>query len=227
MAATDGPAEMERMDRPAHEGPPGPNVRVVAREVRTLDAATRLVLFEVRIAGSPPEYYIRKMDDVHVSIISRGGSAGNGGNGGNGGAGGNGGDGYFSGSSGDGGSAGNGGDGGDGGNGGNVVVILASYDLEAVFVKGSPGGSGGQGGAEGVAGQPGIPGSIDNWNADEIPKNQVRPEVGAYGNEGNIGHPGRPGYDGLAGTNDFKIDEEQAAMLVRRTPEEIRSVILF
>ena len=208
-------------------GAPGPNLRVVAREVRTLDAATRLALFEVRVPGSPPQYYIRAMDDPPVTIVSRGGAGGNGGNGGSGGSGGNGGDAYFSGSGGDGGTAGSGGDGGDGGNGGNIVLILASFDLEGVFVLDSLGGTGGRGGTEGTAGQPGIPGSVDNWNATEVPRNQVIPELGAYGNEGNIGHPGRDGFDGLAGTVEFNVEEEQAAALVRRTPEEMQSVILF
>ena len=208
-------------------GAPGPNLRVVAREVRTLDAATRLALFEVRVPGSPPEYYIRAMDDPPVTIVSRGGSGGNAGAGGSGGTGGDGGDAYFSGSGGDGGTAGSGGDGGDGGNGGNIVLILASFDLEGVFVLDSLGGAGGLGGAEGIAGQPGIPGSVDNWNAEDIPRNQVIPEVGAYGNEGNIGHTGRDGFDGLAGTVDFVVEEEQAAALVRRTPGDMQSVILF
>ena len=208
-------------------GAPGPNLRVVAREVRTLDAATRLALFEVRVPGVPPEYYIRTMDDPPVAIVSRGGRGGDGGNGGNGGGGGNGGDAYFSGSGGDGGNAGGGGDGGDGGNGGSILLILASFDLEGVFVLDSLGGVGGLGGSEGVAGQPGIPGSIDSWNAEDIPRNQVIPEVGAYGNEGNIGHTGRDGFDGQAGAVEFVVDEEQAAALVRRTPEDIQSVILF
>lgn len=208
-------------------GAPGPNLRVVAREVRTLDAATRLALFEVRVPGSPPEYYIRTMDDPPVAIVSRGGSGGDGGDGGNGGSGGDGGDAYFSGSGGDGGNAGGGGDGGDGGNGGNIMLILASFDLEGVFVLDSLGGAGGLGGAEGVAGQPGIPGSVDNWNAEDIPRNQVIPEVGGYGNEGNIGHTGRDGFDGQAGAVEFVVDEEQAAALVRRTPVEMQSVILF
>ena len=208
-------------------GAPGPNLRVIAREVRTLDAATRLALFEVRVPGAPPEYYIRAMDDPPVTIVSRGGIGGNSGNGGNGGNGGDGGDAYFSGSGGDGGTAGSGGDGGDGGPGGNIMLILASFDLEGVFVLDSLGGAGGLGGAEGVAGQPGIPGSVDNWNTDDIPRNQVIPEVGAYGNEGNIGHTGRDGFDGLAGTVEFVVEEEQAAALVRRTPQDMQSVILF
>ena len=208
-------------------GAPGPNLRVVAREVRTLDAATRLGLFEVRVPGSPPEYFIRAMDAPPVTIISRGGGGGNGGNGGNGGIGGNGGDAYFSGSGGDGGSAGSGGDGGDGGNGGNIVLILSSFDLEALFVLDSPGGTGGRGGTEGDAGQPGIPGSVDNWNEVEIPRNQIIPEVGAHGNEGNFGHTGRDGFDGLAGTVEFIVEEGQAGELVRRTPEDMRSVIIF
>ncbi len=199
-------------------GAVGPSLRVVAREVRTLDSETRLALFEVRVPGAPPEYYLRAMDDSPVTIVSRGGSGGTGGDGG---------DAYFSGSGGDGGAAGSGGDGGDGGNGGNVVLILASFDLEGVFVLDSRGGGGGRGGAEGVAGRPGSPGSVGNWNEADIPRDQVMPEVGAYGNEGNIGHTGRDGFDGQPGTVEFIVEEEQAGALVRRTPVGIQTVILF
>ncbi|MDE0273064.1 MAG: hypothetical protein OXP11_17900 [Gammaproteobacteria bacterium] len=208
-------------------GAPGPTMRVVAREVRPVDASARLALIEVRAPGRTAEYYVRAMGDPPVTIISRGGNGGDGGNGGNGGLGGNGGDAYFSGSGGDGGNAGSGGDGGDGGDGGNIVLVLSSYDLESVFVLDSLGGAGGQGGGEGVAGQPGVPGSTSSWETESIPSKQVLPEVGAHGNMGNIGHPGRNGFDGQPGAVEFVINENQAAALVRRTPEDIKSVIIF
>ena len=208
-------------------GAPGPTMRVVAREVRPVDASARLALIEVRAPGRAAEYYVRAMEDRPVTVISRGGNGGDGGDGGNGGLGGNGGDAYFSGSGGDGGTAGSGGDGGDGGNGGNIVLVLSSYDLESVFVLDSIGGTGGQGGSEGVAGQPGFPGSTESWDIESIPDKQILPEIGAHGNIGNIGHSGRNGFDGQPGTVDFVVDENQAAALVRRTPEDIKSVIIF
>ena len=210
-------------------GSPGPNLRVIAREVRTLDARERLVLFEVRAPGMRPEYYVRSIDAPPVTIVTRGGTGGTGGNGGSGGNGGNGGDGYYSGDGGDGGNAGGGGDGGDGGNGGTINLILTTHELEKAFVFDSQGGAGGAGGEEGVAGQPGIPGSVDNWAAGgdvKIPKEAPPPEVGAYGNEGNIGYTGRPGHDGLPGLVELSVDESQASALVRRVPEEIREVTL-
>lgn len=209
-------------------GAPGPNLRVVAREVRTIDAHERLVLFEVRAPGLKPEYYIRSLDEAPVMIQSRGGAGGVGGQGGRGGDGGNGGSGYFSGDGGDGGNAGDGGDGGAGGNGGVISAILATHELEKAFIFDSQGGSGGVGGIAGVTGQPGIPGPIDDWASDDSKKRvDAPPEVGAYGNEGNIGHIGRSGHDGLPGTVQLSVDEVQAAAVVRRVPEEMRSVILY
>ena len=207
-------------------GSPGPNLRVVAREVRTIDAATRLVLFEVRAPGAPPTFHIRKLDGPPVAISARGGEGGPGGAGGRGADGGNGGDGYFSGDGGDGGNAGGGGDGGDGGNGGNINLILGSHDLETAFVLDTAGGAGGEGGQEGVAGSPGLPGANDHWT-DEAPKDLAPPETGSYGNEGNIGHTGRPGHDGVPGMANFEVAEAQAGALVRRAPAELTDVILY
>ena len=207
-------------------GSPGPNLRVVAREVRTIDAATRLVLFEVRAPGAAPAYHIRKLDGPPVTITARGGDGGPGGTGGRGGDGGDGGDGYFSGNGGDGGNAGNGGDGGDGGNGGNINLILGSHDLESAFILDTAGGRGGEGGQVGVSGSPGIPGSNDQWT-DEAPKDLAPPESGGYGNEGNIGHTGRPGHDGMPGNANFDVAEAQAGALVRRAPAELTDVILY
>lgn len=207
-------------------GSPGPNLRVVAREVRTIDAATRLVLFEVRAPGAAPAYHIRKLDGPPVTIAARGGDGGPGGIGGRGGDGGDGGDGYFSGNGGDGGNAGSGGDGGDGGIGGNINLILGSHDLESAFILDTAGGRGGEGGHAGVSGSPGIPGSNDQWT-DEAPKDVAPPESGGYGNEGNIGHTGRPGHDGMPGNANFEVAEAQAGALVRRAPAKLTDVILY
>ena len=210
-------------------GSPGPNLRTIAREVRTIDAKERLVLFEVRAPGVRPEYYIRSIDAPPVTIVSHGGPGGPGGSGGNGGEGASGGDGYYSGDGGDGGNAGGGGDGGDGGNGGTINLILTTHELEKAFVLDSLGGVGGLGGEEGRAGQPGIPGSVDGWSADDEKKSKdfPPPEVGAYGNEGSIGYTGRAGHDGLPGIVQLAVGETQAAALVRRIPQELQDVILY
>ena len=71
-------------------GSPGSNLRIIAREVRTIDAQERLVLFEVRAPGMRPEYFVRSIDAPPVTIVTRGGTGGIGGNGGNGGNGGDG-----------------------------------------------------------------------------------------------------------------------------------------
>lgn len=206
----------------------GPNIRVVAREVRTLDAATRLVLFEIRIPGRSPEYYVRELDGPPTTIVSRGGKGGDGGDGGGGGKGGDGGKAYFSGHGGDGGDAGPGGDGGDGGRGGAIDLVLATYDLEPIFITDSIGGEGGAGGEAGTAGQPGIPGAIGDFNAeDKDLKDLTPPQMGSYGNEGNIGYRGRKGHDGMMGDVSNRVDEEQAAAMVRRAPASLRDVILY
>ena len=119
-------------------------MRIVAREVRTVDALHSLVLFEIRQPGTSPSYYVREMDGNPVTITSRGGRGGHGGEGGSGGEGGDGGDAYFSGHGGDGGDAGAGGDGGEGGNGGGITLYLSSYDLEQAFILDSIGGLGGR-----------------------------------------------------------------------------------
>ena len=210
-------------------GAPGPNIRVVAREVRTIDAAERLVLFEVRVPGKTPDVHVRHLDAGPVTIISSGGSGGGGGKGGRGGEGGAGGDGYFSGDGGDGGNAGGGGDGGDGGNGGRVDVILSAHELERAFILDSVGGSGGVGGEEGIAGQPGLPGVVkfvrdkDKEESDDV----IPPQAGSYGNEGNIGHTGRAGHAGMPGDVEIVVQESQAAAMVRRAPEALRQVILY
>ena len=215
--------------QPGGRGTPGPHVRVVARTGYTLDLDrnTELLVFEVRVQGAPPEYYVRTMNDPQLRILSRGGNGGNGGSGGNGGNGGNGGDGYFSGSGGNGGSAGGGGNGGDGGDGGNVEVVVPFYGLQAVFVPASEGGAEGLGGAEGIAGQMGNPGSVDNWDAAEIPANQALPEVGAYGNPGNTTQSRGSGNGGRAGAAGFVVDLDEAQALARYAPVFIRSVVRF
>ena len=57
-------------------GSPGPNLRIIAREVRTIDAQERLVLFEVRAPGILPEYYIRPIDSPPVTVVTRAALAG-------------------------------------------------------------------------------------------------------------------------------------------------------
>ena len=206
----------------------GPNIRVVAREVRTLDAANRLVLFEIRVQGTAPQYHIREFEGPPTNVISLGGKGGDGGKGGNGGKGGDGGKAYFSGHGGDGGDAGPGGDGGDGGNGGVIDLVLATYDLEPIFIADSIGGVGGEGGDAGSSGQPGIPGDTGDWNIeDKEMKGLTPPQMGGYGNEGNIGYRGRKGHDGMKGTVASKVDEQQAAAMVRRAPASLREVILY
>ena len=209
----------------------GPRLRVVAREVRTLDASERLVLFEVRAPGTPPEYHIRRLDDAPVKIISRGGDGGDGGQGGKGGDGGRGGNGYFSGDGGNGGDGGDGGNGGDGGDGGDTALILASRDLEIAFVLDCAGGRGGAGGRDGTAGNPGNPGDnrYDKEAASDSSITQ-RPERGTDGNQGNVGRFGQDGNSGRDGKCDImhvsKETEEAAAVMVRRVPSELRAVIL-
>lgn len=213
-------------------GLPGPKMRVVAREVRTVDAMHSLVLFEIRQPGTSPSYYVRQMDGSPVTITSRGGRGGHGGEGGSGGEGGDGGDAYFSGHGGDGGDAGAGGDGGEGGNGGGITLYLSSYDLEQAFILDSIGGLGGDGGVEGSTGSPGIPGSIAQWETEDAQKIREEkdlplPQIGGYGNEGNIGYTGRRGHDGIGGETEIILDASQAAAMVRRVPRELQDVILF
>ena len=51
--------------------------------------------------------------------------------------------------------------------------------------------------------------------------------MGAYGNKGNVGFPGRGGHDGLPSAVEIGVDEKQAIALIRRAPEDLRSVILY
>ena len=207
-------------------GGPGPELRVVARQVHTLDGIP-LILMEIRAPGQEPAHYIRQYDARPVRITSQGGDGGNGGQGGDGGAGGDGGDGYFSGSGGDGGDAGDGGDGGDGGNGGAITLILDRDEVQGAFVLGVPGGKGGEGGRDGKPGPGGEPGSNGDF-LETAKKETVRelPEAGEFGNEGNLGHVGRSGHDGLPGTYEIIIDARPAVRMERRAPEALRAVIL-
>ncbi len=208
-------------------GESGPNLRVVALEVRTKDAATRLMLLEVRESGSRAEYFVRRLDALATTVISRGGSGGKGGNGGTGGNGGSGGNGYYSGDGGNGGNGGSGGTGGDGGIGGDITVVLVDSELEGRFVLDSQGGPGGSGGAGGTGGLPGEPGSIATWAEKEKDKNnRSPPEIGTFGNEGNIGQVGLDGQNGRSGNTRFTFDE-RAVEMVHRAPDELRNVLLF
>ena len=58
-------------------------------------------------------------------------------------------------------------------------------------------------------------------------KGLTPPQMGGYGNEGNIGYRGRKGHDGMKGTVASKVDEQQAAAMVRRAPASLREVILY
>lgn len=204
----------------------GPNLRVVAREVRTLDAAERLVLFEVRAPGLVPQYYVRRLHGVPVSMASRGGGGGDGGDGGDGGRGGKGGNGYFSGDGGDGGEGGDGGNGGNGGEGGDITLILSTRDLEAAFVLDCAGGRGGTGGRDGAPGRPGLSGDIlvhDEAAAKEA--STAQPERGTEGNEGNAGRFGQDGNVGRSGKCTIET-KEAAADMVKRVPKDLGDVIL-
>ena len=206
-------------------GGQGPNVQVVAREVRTIDNKERLVLFEVRVPGKAPEHMMRLFSGSPVLVRSEGGKGGDGGRGSDGGKGGDGGTGHFSGDGGDGGNAGVGGDGGAGGPGGRINVILSAHVLEGAFILDSRGGAGGAGGEAGIAGMPGLPGKLAE--SDKRRSSDAVSEVGAYGNEGNIGYTGRPGHAGIDGEVQFRVDEPAAAAVVGRVPEELRQVILY
>ena len=204
-------------------GGPGPDVRIIAGEVRTVDYEERLVVFEVREGGLTPKYLIRRFDDVNVRIFSVGGAGGNGGRGGNGGHGGDGGEGYFSGNGGNGGDGGNGGNGGDGGNGGHIYLISATAELERKFALSAAGGLAGVGGQDGTPGAAGAPGSIDVWEKDSDPKEP--PSPGSHGSEGNFGHVGHNGNDGLSTPPTLEDNSEEFKDLLDGLPNTLRSVI--
>ena len=206
-------------------GGPGPGVRIVAGEVRTVDYKERLVVFEVREGGLTPKYFVRRFDDVYVRISSLGGAGGKGGRGGNGGHGGDGGEGYFSGTGGNGGDGGNGGNGGDGGNGGHITLVTATPELQRKFELSAPGGLGGFGGQDGTPGAAGVPGSVDAWEEDSDPKDPPGP--GSHGSEGNFGHVGHNGNDGLSTSPALDDDDnsEEFQDLLHGLPDTLRSVI--
>ena len=206
-------------------GGPGPDVRVIAGEVRTLDSKERLIVFEVREGGLSPRHHVRRFGDVNVRISSRGGSGGNGGRGGAGGQGGDGGDGYHSGDGGDGGDGGNGGNGGDGGNGGRVHLISTTAALERKFELVAPGGAGGMGGRDGTPGAAGAPGSIDEWE-DETDESGP-PAPGSHGSEGNFGHVGHNGNDGLSTSPILEVNAEVFPDLLKGLPESLESVVTW
>ena len=206
-------------------GGPGPDVRIIAGEVRTVDYEEHLIVFEVREGGLTPQYHVRRFDDLNVRISSQGGSGGNGGGGGNGGQGGDGGDGYYAGSGGDGGDGGNGGNGGDGGNGGRVHLISATSELERKFELAAAGGTAGMGGRDGTPGAAGAPGSIDEWEDDR--DNKGVPEPGSHGSEGNFGHVGHNGNDGLSTSPILDVNAEEFTDLLSGLPESLKSVVAW
>ena len=206
-------------------GGPGPDVRIIAGEVRTVDYEERLIVFEVREGGLTPQYHVRRFGDANVRISSQGGRGGNGGGGGNGGQGGDGGDGYYAGSGGDGGDGGNGGNGGDGGNGGRVRLISATAELERQFELAAAGGTAGMGGQDGTPGAAGAPGSIDEWEDDSDDKGV--PEPGSHGSEGNFGHVGHNGNDGLSTSPILEVNAEEFTDLLDGLPESLQSVVAW
>ena len=204
-------------------GGPGPDVRIIAGEVRTVDYEERLVVFEVREGGLTPRYFVRRFDNANVRISSLGGAGGNGGRGGNGGHGGDGGEGYIAGTGGDGGDGGNGGNGGDGGNGGRIHLVSATSELERKFELSAPGGLGGMGGRDGTPGAAGTPGSVDAWEDDSDPKEPPAP--GSHGSEGNFGHVGHNGNDGLSTSPVLEANSEEFKDLLDGLPDTLQSVI--
>ena len=206
-------------------GGPGPDVRIIAGEVRTVDYEERLIVFELREGGLSPQYYVRRFGDVNVRISSQGGRGGNGARGGDGGNGGDGGDGYYAGSGGDGGDGGNGGNGGDGGNGGRVRLISATAELERKFELAASRGSGGMGGQDGTPGAAGAPGSIDKWEDDS--DDRERPTPGSHGSEGNFGHVGHNGNDGLSTPPALEVNAAEFTALLDGLPESFKSVVAW
>ena len=206
-------------------GGKGPQLRVIAGEVFTVDFQTPLLLFEVRVGGSPARYYVRGTDDDSVRIVSRGGNGGNGGRGGNGGNGGDGGDGYYAGDAGNGGDAGDGGNGGNGGDGGAIRLVTAAQALESKFLLDASGGIGGAGGQGGESGPPGSPGSMEAW-VDEA-DNRAPTEDGRDGANGAPGHPGYNGDDGQPGTIDYQVSAEEFTGVTRRLPDALRAVVAW
>ena len=207
-------------------GGKGPQLRVIAGEVFTVDFQTPLLLFEVRVGGSPARYYVRATSDDSVRIVSRGGNGGNGGRGGNGGAGGDGGDGYFAGDAGNGGDAGDGGNGGNGGDGGAIRLVTAAQAIESAFLLDASGGRGGGGGQGGESGPPGSPGSMEAW-VDEADAQQAPAEDGRDGANGAPGHPGYNGDDGQPGTIDYQVSAEEFTGVTRRLPDALRAVVAW
>ena len=229
---------------PGRQGQRGPNLRIIAQEVRTLDGKTRLVLIELRAPSLEPKYFMRTLDGPPLSITSYGGKGGNGGRGGDGGSGGKG---LFGGSGGSGGRGGDGTSGGQGGDGGNIELILANPDLERAFVLDAPGGGGGKGGAGGNGGSGGIGGapdySVPNRQAASqtiqmlsalTQKRQYQPQQyrgpqPRPGNDGSGGAPGNFGADGSQGRQGtINVSVNRSAFdVARRAPKDLTERVLF
>lgn len=194
-------------------GLPGPDIRVVAQEVSTVDGSVSLILLEVSASGET-RYHVRRLDNKPQTIVSRGGAGGNGGDGGKGGNGGKGGAGVDGSAGGDGGAGGNGGDGGNGGNGGDLTLILNDGGLRGAFILQSLGGQAGSGGRQGQGGAGGTGGDRGE---------------GSYGQAGRRGLDGQEGRRGSSGTRGRTYIDVQpgSANVAPRVPQSLRSVIKY
>ncbi|MBM3555913.1 MAG: hypothetical protein FJX47_10210 [Alphaproteobacteria bacterium] len=208
-------------------GTRGPNIRVMAQEVRAMDGQTRLALIEVRVTGQEPKYYLRRQGGQPLKVVSVGGRGGKGGGGGQGG---NGGDGGFTTGSnprsgGDGGDGGSGGEGGRGGDGGAIEALISTPDLERVFVLDSQGGPGGDGGSPGFGGRGGSGGTgMQRIQMGTTSFNM--PVFGSAGGPGSMGSNGPRGDVGNPGQTGIKVDEG-ANDIARRAPRDLTRFLLF
>lgn len=205
------------------EGRNGPSVDVEALEVRAFDGRERLILMEVRVAGEPPRYFLRKFSGPALRMVSRGGRGGDGGSGGKGGDGGKGGEGVRAGDGGDGGQGGRGGDGGRGGNGGNITVRISTPDLSKALVAVSERGDPGLGGTGGLGGRSGDPGTMTTTTGGG---DKIISIPGREGGQGQQGDDGRRGQAGAEGRVEMRVDN-QVYDLIRRTPEEVTTLIIY
>ncbi len=181
-------------------GQAGPDVRIHAAEVSSLDGLERMVLFRIERNGAR-EYGLKRWADPPIKVVAGGGPGGNGGAGGVGGSGGAGGAGCIAGAGGPGGPGGNGGSGGAGGKGGAIKFVGHRTALQSHFVLDAPGGPGGlagdagAGGAGGPAGE--APGRIDNATGRmQVQAGCVAAAAGAAGAGGAAGQAGAAGARG-------------------------------
>jgi hypothetical protein len=215
---------------PGGDGLKGPNVQVLAHEVRTLDGDRRLLLIEATSSDQTPRYFLRPLNAPPLRIATMGGVGGDGGNGGNGGNGGHGGDGKFGGGSGGrGGNGSNGGIGGNGGSGGKLIILVSNPDLQTALFPVSVGGEGGRGGGFGQGGKGGSAGSIlapppnkksGGWFSSSESTAIPLAATGSEGSQGAYGLDGVPGKRGDDGIVEIRVDEK-AADVLRRVPKNL------